>query len=572
MFSEFKSSAKDNDIKVVPATLQPEVKFCNLEEGFKKTRKHFISTGSSESESPSLTDKFRKHPRIPDGGYGWIIVISSLVISLIADGVSFSFGLIYTELLAYFNESKSKTAWIGSLFLAVPLLVGPIMSNLVDKYGCRKMTIIGGVISSTGFALSSLCQSVEMLYFTFGIISGIGLGIGYVTAVVSIAFWFEKKRTFATGIGASGTGIGTFLYAPFTQWLIDYYGWRGATLILAGTMLHTCVFGALMRDPDWLIEENKVESCSQSVTTFSSSSICLDEIKRMLETGANKETVLDTLVTNYNTEVNQQIINTTEAPFLKKYQSEMILPTYLHSKIEPQFLISRRSLCHIKTDIGYDTNKISENSFKYLASIETLSSSEKASINNQNTPTRTSMATLNKSTTDEGYSTRKFTNSRISLNDNIIYHMNFSQVNRQPHSKRMKQCLCRHSSLDFILDTDITSPKEGNMLLENDHQCFQSIKQNISIEDFNLNKINSIKKNVRLNKSNLRNNMSIRNSNFLKNMRVHRNSINYRGALLNTHRYRLRASSCPNIFRNSMTTIAKEDEDVSIYVTINKNI
>lgn len=39
--------------------------------------------------------------------------------------------------------------------------------------------------------------------------------------------------------------------------------------------------------------------------------------------------------------------------------------------------------------------------------------------------------------------------------------------------------------------------------------------------------------------------------------------MNYRNAILNTHRYRLKASSCPNIYRNSMTTIAKEEEDVS---------
>lgn len=62
-----------------------------------------------------------------------------------------------------------------------------------------------------------------------------------------------------------------------------------------------------MRDPDWLIESNRLESRSQSMQTFSNSSVCLDEIKKMLETGTAKETVLDTLVTNFNTEANQQI-------------------------------------------------------------------------------------------------------------------------------------------------------------------------------------------------------------------------------------------------------------------------
>lgn len=64
--------------------------------------------------------------------------------------------------------------------------------------------------------------------------------------------------------------------------------------------------------------------------------------------------------------------------------------------------------------------------------------------------------------------------------------------------------------------------------------------------------------------SQFRRNTTLRNSNYLRNMRIHRNSIHYRGALLNTHRYRLRASSCPNIYRNSMTTLAREVEDVSL--------
>lgn len=54
----------------------------------------------------------------------------------------------------------------------------------------------------------------------------------------------------------------------------------------------------------------------------------------------------------------------------------------------------------------------------------------------------------------------------------------------------------------------------------------------------------------------------LRYSNYFRNMRIHRNSIHYRGAMLNTHRYRLRASSCPNIYRNSMTTLACENEEV----------
>lgn len=132
-----------------------EVKFANDSEHGKKKRLRTISSVSSTGSVPSLTPAKKK---IPDGGYGWVSVESnakfssdihansfltrrslflrgnpsincaeslnytnsvfyvfscSLMVSLIADGVSFSFGLIYTELLDYFEEGTTKTAWVG---------------------------------------------------------------------------------------------------------------------------------------------------------------------------------------------------------------------------------------------------------------------------------------------------------------------------------------------------------------------------------------------------------------------------------------------------------------------------
>lgn len=79
------------------------------------------------------------------------------------------------------------------------------------------MTLIGGLLACLGFFLAAFSNSVELLYCTYGVLTGVGLGVGYVTAVVSIAFWFDKRRTFATGIGAAGTGVGTFIFAPFVS-------------------------------------------------------------------------------------------------------------------------------------------------------------------------------------------------------------------------------------------------------------------------------------------------------------------------------------------------------------------
>ncbi|XP_070493052.1 monocarboxylate transporter 14-like [Chironomus tepperi] len=565
---------RDQLAELKESLLNPaEVKF-QIQEDYddEKSTLRRSSSDCSDIESISSSVLSRNKRTIPDGGYGWVIVFSSLMVSLIADGISFSFGLIYTELLNYFQEGPTKTAWIGSLFLAVPLMSGPVMSNLVDKYGCRKMTMLGGLVGCLGFTLSAFSNSVEMLYLTFGIIAGLGLGVIYVTAVVSIAFWFETKRTFAIGIGASGTGIGTFLYAPFTQWLISYYGWRGATLILGGTLFNFSVFGALMIDPDWLIEENKIESRSQSIQTFSNSSVALDEIKKMIVTGAPKEDLLDTLVTNLNTEANQQIVDP-EIVNAKKFTSEILLPTFISNRgVESEGYRgrkygSKRSLGPYYEEAEYEDIrdamieenrlKIEENLLKNpekvvgFASKPVILISEASSVQNASDVN----PTIPQDPSDDDITPRSGVHgSRYSLNENILIKPSMLESVKEPPRRR--------NTLDITQQIEIpviAPPSPLILTIKNDNPY----KKSTTIPKTPAKTRIVTRRPTHFNPvGNLKNFQSLKYSNYLRNMKIHRNLMHHRGALLSTHRYRLKASSCPNIYRNSMTTIAKEEQDV----------
>src|SRR5271170_7524388 len=59
--------------------------------------------------------------------------------------------------------------------------------------------------------------------------------------------YFEKRRAFATGLAVCGAGIGTFIFSPLTNYLLEEYSWRGTFLIYAGVLLNCCVCGALFR-------------------------------------------------------------------------------------------------------------------------------------------------------------------------------------------------------------------------------------------------------------------------------------------------------------------------------------
>ena len=63
----------------------------------------------------------------PDGGWGWVIVGASFMCNAIVDGFIFSFGILLLPLIDEFGESKSKTAWIGSILSGFYLIAGELL-------------------------------------------------------------------------------------------------------------------------------------------------------------------------------------------------------------------------------------------------------------------------------------------------------------------------------------------------------------------------------------------------------------------------------------------------------------
>ena len=69
----------------------------------------------------------------------------------------------------------------------------------------------------------------------------------YLPAIVIVGYYFDKRRALATGISLCGSGIGAFVFAPMSEYFISEFGWKGATLIIAGISLNGVVAGAVFR-------------------------------------------------------------------------------------------------------------------------------------------------------------------------------------------------------------------------------------------------------------------------------------------------------------------------------------
>ncbi|XP_076438572.1 monocarboxylate transporter 5-like [Babylonia areolata] len=187
---------------------------------------------------------------LPDGGWGWMVVLASLVCNIVVDGVCYSFGVFQEKYMEEFKATNEQTSWVGSLLAGCYLTVGPVVSVLAERFGSRKVTIAGSVIACFGFLLSTQATSIEMLIVTWGVIGGVGFGMIYLPAIVTVGHWFDKKRAFATGLAVCGTGVGTFIFAPLSQRLVQEFEWRGAHLIIAGIVLNCMVCGVVFRPLD----------------------------------------------------------------------------------------------------------------------------------------------------------------------------------------------------------------------------------------------------------------------------------------------------------------------------------
>ncbi|XP_037706111.1 monocarboxylate transporter 14 isoform X2 [Choloepus didactylus] len=202
--------------------------------------------GYDFEDDPKDKKTLKPHPDI-DGGWAWMMVLSSFFVHILIMGSQMALGVLNVEWLEEFHQSRGLTAWVSSLSMGITLIVGPFIGFFINTCGCRWTAIAGGVVHSLGWVLSAYAASVRSLFITFGVTAGFGSGMAYLPAVVMVGRYFQKRRALAQGLSTTGTGFGTFLMTMLLKYLCTEYGWRNAMFIQGAVSLNLCVCGALMR-------------------------------------------------------------------------------------------------------------------------------------------------------------------------------------------------------------------------------------------------------------------------------------------------------------------------------------
>ena len=174
--------------------------------------------------------------------YGWYVVAAAAAINVYGAGVWFyGFPIFFKVLLDEFGWSAAAGAAVISLSRLEGGLEGPIIGWAVDKFGPRRMAVIGAVIAGTGFMLMSRVTSLDIgpvhlsAFVIFVLLYAGWMSIGYNTGFghasqAAVNAWFIKKRSRAFAVfslGAGGSGLTVFALG----WVVNGYGWRTAAFL-----------------------------------------------------------------------------------------------------------------------------------------------------------------------------------------------------------------------------------------------------------------------------------------------------------------------------------------------------
>ncbi|KAF2350732.1 Major facilitator superfamily [Trinorchestia longiramus] len=532
--------------------------------GKRKKRQRHISGSSTTSVGSSASvgsDASELQRKAPDGGWGWVVVAASFFVHCIADGVTMSFGVLFIEFLAVFKESKSFTSWVGSLFMAIPLLAGPLASMLTDHFGCRQVTIVGSVIASIGFLLSAFSNSILVLLFTLGLITGLGLAVCYVAAIVIVAFYFEKKRSLATGIAVAGSGIGTFIFAPFIQHLIENWGWRGSLIILAGVFLNMCVCGMVMRDLQWT--KKKAEKRSHGAhtssrsgsTSHSSESLSDDEESGDCRHSCPPISELRKILQSGDI---TQLLSPDDSPtkFMRS-SSMLLLPTFLsRTQTLPLDFIpclnSRANAFEIVSQMY--PHLLSSSLSEQMDILPPMLSDTRLHMTKNLDPVAAVPDALEKNGSG-GPPTHRSISAPTGHQDNRI-------SSRNPETNQSSDL---RSKFTETADTEVDNlpgdlSRKASLASEKHEVQLHETNGNSSTGAGDSAPLTSTYNGACVGARSNREVTSLYTATPLYNMKISRQSMTYRGAMMNIHRYKLRASSCPDIYRNSMVTIEDSTE------------
>ncbi len=206
---------------------------------------------------------------VPNTSIRWFY-LSIGVISMLFAGVLYAWSILKSPLSLEFGWSPSQLALNFTIAMTFFCIGGLLGAQISKRVGHRTALLISGILSAIGFVLTSAIRTdaIGMLYISYGILAGIGIGIAYNVVIATVSAWFPDKKGLCSGclmmgFGASALVLGNAADSMFKSSL----GWRTTFIILGGAICLFIVMSALLlKKPDssTLLPQPKLSAAAKS--------------------------------------------------------------------------------------------------------------------------------------------------------------------------------------------------------------------------------------------------------------------------------------------------------------------
>ena len=183
----------------------------------------------------------------------WLYLVAG-VFTMLFSGVLYAWSILKIPFKSDFNWSDSVLAFNFTLTMCFFCLGAFFGSLICKKLGTKITLIIAGVLVAVGFGTTGLLSSEipYLLYLTYAILAGTGIGISYNVVVSTVNAWFPDKKGFSSGCLMMGFGISTLLLGNVISALFENanVGWSKAYIILGAVIgIVLVIAGIVLRKP-----------------------------------------------------------------------------------------------------------------------------------------------------------------------------------------------------------------------------------------------------------------------------------------------------------------------------------
>ena len=147
--------------------------------------------------------------------------------------VPYTFSLFLDPLHAAFGWKREAMGGAFALAAITVAFVSPLIGILLDRFPPRRTILPGILVFAVGLAaLSRLTPHIVQFYATFFVIGLVANATAQFAYTRTILTWFTTHRGMALALLLTGSGIGSILIPPLTEWMIQHHGWRSAFLLI----------------------------------------------------------------------------------------------------------------------------------------------------------------------------------------------------------------------------------------------------------------------------------------------------------------------------------------------------